>query len=35
VFGVGVDRRKTLEVLNVLARNSILAMFSGADNAPI
>jgi hypothetical protein len=35
VFGVGVDRRKPLEVLNDLARNSILAMFSGADNASI
>jgi hypothetical protein len=35
VFGVGVDGRKSLEVLNDLARNSILAMFSGADNAPI
>jgi hypothetical protein len=35
VFGAGVDRRKTLEVLNDLARNSILAMFSGTDNTPI
>jgi hypothetical protein len=35
VFGAGVDRRKSLEVLNALARNSILAMFSGTDNTPI
>jgi hypothetical protein len=35
VFGIGVDRRKSLEVLNALARNSILAMFRGADNVSI
>jgi hypothetical protein len=35
VFGVGVDRRKSLEVLNDLARSSILDMFSGADNTSI
>jgi hypothetical protein len=35
VFGIGIDRRKSLEVLNDLARNSILAMFSGADNTSI
>jgi hypothetical protein len=32
VFGVGVDRRKTLGFLNDFARNSIVAMFSNGSN---